>query len=447
MDVIALTGPYSWKPANAAVSIILRGPSGYCHDKFAQALSLLKEENPNTWRKDTNAFVWALNVTYSTCEQFPVMLQLGVDGARRALDSLITATGVPRDRRRDPYGRIWLKPKGALHRKLAEALTAIGKVTDVLAKHLYNNQDPSLVDPLMQEKMLRHYAAIGAGLNGKKKRDVEREAEQFCFRRIRIRGSLSRGPRMEDPRLGKIWLEAARRLKKSEQIIKLTETGWITGARGCSLRVLTVCDLLRRADKPGRVAAPSKNSDGERVLQLSFGSVMYAEFRAFVDRQLRRFYKTSLAKIEASPELFTDEDLDEFLIFTEDGKEPISRERLCRVFREVSIAAGLIYRDLRTGELKPFTFHRLRHEYIYRRLTRMGKMTPTRRVSERKAIIDYMGWAEDGGMLDWYSRHFAIDQAIECADEAAEELSGSAMLDQVHPMAPADVADLAVVAA
>lgn len=422
MGDLLLNGPFSWREARAAVSIVLRGPHGYCHPKLCSALSKIQELNPSSWRKYANAFVWALNVTYRAHPCWADLFLLDGRSCQTAIDQLIAAAGIKTDTRRDRFQRIWLKPTAGQHRKIAEALAAIAQITAVLVDRCYGGFDPSLVNPAMQEAITRDAAAARAAGRGNGRRP--------CYNRVRIKDASGKRPRIDDPRRGEDWLKAASSLRIPEVFSWLVRWARGSGARGCSLRPLTLFDLLRGAARSGEASAPSKGSEGERTLTLVLNLDEYVRFELWLDGQLRKLRGVSLENIKRNLDKHSDDYLRSFPIFSEDGHNSIKREKLCRVFRKVSVASGMTYRA-RSGEgERPFTFHQLRHEYVFSRLMLMYQMPEERWAGEEKSIIDYMGWA-GSSMLKWYSKHFDQTKAIRAAQVANNDLSGAELFENV----------------
>lgn len=431
------------------IPLVLVGPDGPCGPQITRAVSYLHVNSRRRSRsvRIASDFAWFLN---RCIDHYPSVVQdfeRSVEDCRALMDNFITKV---LQVELDPDGgfdRFWLSPPPELHRKVSSALWSIGQVTALLAKAHYDGQDPAKLDNADQSK-----------LKGGTQRSRDGGFQSERFRRYRIASNITISPRFEDPRVSERWLSAAERCGVPDVFLWLVRLARKTGARTSSLLPLNVYSMLVGAPLHGEIRAPLLKNKKRRWITLVMGDESYTDIEMWVDGELRRWHGTTLAECRNLASIvlagskvkgrFPDhlraarEKLESYRLFMLQGS-PVTYDQLSRVFRNVAVSAGLVYRpDRPTDNVRSIVFHHLRHEYVFSMLERIAGLPPEQRDAERTGLAYYMGWSLRETMLEWYSNHyeqlFGIHRAHEAANEA--EIKLSAQLS--GPVAPPILTDI-----
>jgi len=429
--------PFNWQVVPEPVSVILLGPDGPCCPQISRALSKIKDNAKlrSDWVRVASDVAWFLNICHKVRPTVAVDFERSVQSCRAAMDCLIDdALKIPTEVERSGFDRRWVMPPPSLHRKLASALMSIGRITSLLQFVQFKGQDPAKIDN-----------AAHALVATRGKRTADGRVMTDTLRRLRLGSNLTISPRFEDPRVGDRWLEGAARRGVPEVFSWLVRMAMNSGARSSSLLPANVAGLLLGAPKHGEIKVPHRKNKKRPSITLVIGDELYADFEAWVDSELRRWYQVDLEQCRRIADLVRrGHDGSEsgknriaghvrffkgLHLFVHDGV-PVNYDQLARVFRSVAVAEGLMYRpDRLTDRPRPICFHHLRHEYVFKRLEQIASLPAHLQAAEKRGLTSYMGWARREEMLEWYSHHyenlFGILGAHDSADEAERAFVGS----------------------
>jgi hypothetical protein len=401
---------YRWHEVAHAVPFRLVGPNGRQHRQLSRAGSAVFNEAPDrkTGIRWLSKFLWLINVAFRKYPDAADRFVRSVQGCREVADAFVAKLEIPWRAAKEKDGSRWLVPKGPLYKRVADALIAMGAITEKLRDPVFGGQDPSKVNKEVSRTAARAHA--GRWTAKKYRSDTDR--------RLRMGKDVSAAPRYDDPRFFDRLMVGLKAIGTPSAIEGTVRLARFSGGRWCSVSSVTIYDVLcgpAKDDIGKHITATTKGSDGETAIELIPAAAEMTWIFSYIDGDRRRASRMSLAKLRAmaaNPKKRAALKL--MPLFTEDGKTKVDYLRMYRFFRRAAERQGLFINDAEyrlTGRRRFVTFHYLRHEYVHQRLDSCLAMSAAEQVAERKAIIAYMGWASGEAMLKWYSAHHVVKLA------------------------------------
>lgn len=415
-------GAYRVAEVDDEVRYRLVGPCGTQHRALSLALTalLIHSRDRRTARRYVNAFRDFLNAVEVKHAGAADAFIAGVHDCRRTIDRYLVAMSA---RTRDVGGGSrWVVPPAHLHRRVADALVAVGKVTRLLADPVFGGQDPTKVDSFLT-RTDGEGRKTNVGRNGQMRVDTDR--------RYRLGSDPTVAPRLEDPRVFDRWVEGLKRIGAEGVFEQILATKRFAGMRSFQSLGLTLHDLFCLG--AGRnLPVPNKGDLlRERTLIKRLPNDRHEALLAYVDGERARVTGTTLRDLRLighDPQRW--DELKGVPLFTLDGANPVTYDRLRRVAKCAAVEMELVL-DPVGGECdrpdRYVVLHMLRHEYVHERLAQIATHEPAVQARSRRELIRYMGWRGEG-MLRWYSAHYEIRSAGLAALEHNARLDASLAL-------------------
>ncbi len=363
------------------------------------------ERDLRTARRYVSAFLRFLNCVGERHRDPADAFISGVADCRKVIDRYLVAMSVRVTDMGD--GSKWLRPPVHSHRKVADALVAIGKVTATLTHVVFDGQDPSKVDGDMSRT------------GGKRLPSVKRTGaiRIDTDRRLRIGSDPTVAPRLDDPRVHERWAAGLRKTGASPVFDRILDMLRHAGMRCFQPLGMTLHDAFCLGAIQSLPVPNKGDADRQRTLRKKLPPKQYDALLEYVRDERARVSGLSLRDIRLiARDPFRWSEIENLPLFTEDGVSHITYDRLRSVCRTAAVAMDLVLNDVdpdgptSTQRAKYVVLHMLRHEYVHERLAEIARMHETKQAPARRALISYMGWRGEG-MLEWYSAHYRVAAA------------------------------------
>lgn len=391
------------------VCLRLVGSDGRQHRLLSLALSALLKtaHDPRTASRYAAAFRDFLNVVAAEHPEPADAFIRSVRDCRRTADRYLVAMEV---RTRDlGDGSRWLRPPPSAHRRVADALVAVGKITKFLTHAVFDGQDPSKVDHVLSRTSGSSRMSIGR--NGSMRLDTDR--------RLRIGSDPTMAPRLDDPQIYDAWAAGLKKVKAREVFHRILAMLRHSGMRSFQALGLTLHDVFCKGARRTLPVPNKGDGNRERTLHKKLPPEEYEALLSYIDGERARVSGLSLKQIRLAardPRRWSE--LEGVPLFTENGADHVSYDRLRKVTRAAAVAMDLVLGDededgrgaASARRLRYVVLHMLRHQYVHARLAEIDGLHETRQGSAKRDLIRYMGWSGES-MLRWYSEHYRIGRS------------------------------------
>ncbi|KZX85961.1 hypothetical protein A3718_05490 [Erythrobacter sp. HI0019] len=376
-------------------------PAGHQIEPICCALTNLEQTAKTTEeaRRDVHSIARFLSgATSETADPIALMLK-DWKGFREVCSLGFASFGV---HSQDRGGVVWVKPPVDLYPFIKTAVAALGRLASILANHIYEGIDPSarLAVPIQDKYDVGNLFRVAAPTRG--------------------------APRIEDPRFWSRWCTALHATGADEALILAGHIARFGGPRAFQVLEATLWDLFV-SPKAGRtLLVGRKGNRSKHDLPVKLPKSVWKQLISYIDCERRRRTGYSLEDLKAlSADAEGRKLLKNMPLLTECGRDPITYDRLYKVYRKAAEFADLYFEDeeyLETGVRRYVTFHFLRHEFVHEGLDRIIARPAAARAAEYEKLRNRMGWSHNSGMIDWYSRHHQIKVGAIGAAEHADFL-------------------------
>lgn len=406
-------GAYRIVVVDHAVSTRLVGPDGRQHKDLSRALTFVSERwahSPDTARRYLFSFKGFLNTVEPGLQDAADVFVRSVADCRRTMERYLKAMKVvTRDL---DGGAMWLVPKAGDHRRVADALVAIGQVTAALAGEVFGGRDPFKMDP--EVSRVKNGGRTSLDRHGNYRKDTDR--------RLRMGADPTTMPRLDDPRVHELWQQALEAIGAPEPFRRIVAMLRKAGMRCFQALGLTLYDVFCLGGSRTLPVPDKGDPPGSYALSKKLPSEEWGSLFAYVDGERARVTGLSLRAIRL---IAADQrrwsELQNMPLFTENGADPIEYDRLYRVTNRAAKKANLYFTD-EDGTRRIVNLHLLRHEYVHQRLDEIDEMEEWSKGRALQALIKYLGWSGEA-MLKWYSAHQRIKGVGTAASEYNRRLA------------------------